>query len=155
MSERVIVDGDLEDSTLSELGLDSFADIGRVMGEFTSLLDEAVVQQASLSTAYAHFDAHPPEKAFSSLQAQLAPGIVQVLALSSQTPYLAALKNLSEVNWARESFECLVLEQSKKNLLRSLIDQHYFTKIAVGHDFIEGKGKVLSYLESLSSQKMS
>jgi hypothetical protein len=143
LSERVIVDGDIEDSTLSELGIEGLADLGRVMGAFTSLLEEGVVQQASLSTAYAHFDAHPPEKAFSSLQAQLAPAVVHVLALSSQTQYLAALSNLSEVNWARESFESLVLEQSKKNLLRSLVDQHYFTKISVGHDFIDGKGKVL------------
>ena len=155
VDERVIIDGENlnvqlppEMSMMGDLG-DSFRPVMEMM---SSSRKEPMVQQTSTNDEFSAFDSHPPDKDFTPLQARLTPATVYAVSLRDKSVYEVSIACLSEVQWAKDSFNSLVLDKDTKTMLHVLIEQHSRNKDRVGGDFIQGKGKVRHFLSPLPAR---
>lgn len=105
---------------------------------------EQHVKGGGYDILHMEYDWHPPERPFTTLQAQLCPSLINCFTIATNTWYLVSVKHLKEVDWATAAFDHLVMDNQYKKMLRSLVEQHRSNKGKIVTDVIRGKGKASS-----------
>jgi hypothetical protein len=111
--------------------------------ESSRTIYEDVTTSIGLTSEYQHFDNFPKDEDFNDLQAQLCPSTTICYAVKSRMWYVIAISRTEEVEWqGDDTLEQLVLEESTKKMLTSLVRQHQANKERILSDIIPSKGKV-------------
>ena len=149
LTDRVIVDhdgfsmygGEGEQRMFSQL-TDFFGPVGDLLSSFTT--KEVPVLGGGFDDIYVDFDHVPPYKEFTELQAQLCPSTVNCCVLRTKKWFVVTVPNLHPVEWSTAAFKHLVLEDSIKEMLKGLVEQHKKNKSLkrIMSDVIPSKGEV-------------
>ena len=98
--------------------------------------------QGILNDEYGDFDAHPPSKEFTKLQAQLCPSFLAAFSLKMNRWCLLLIDHLMKTMWNTGATEHLVMEQKQKTRLQGLVTQHSRDEEKIMGDGIDSKGRV-------------
>jgi hypothetical protein len=145
LSDRVIVDHDgfsmfgTGEQVLHQVS-DFFGPIGELMANF--MTKEPLIGGSGFDNFHQEFDNTAPHEPFTKLQAQLCPSTVHCCVLRTKKWFLVTVKNLRNVEWAKHSFDHLVLDESVKQMIQGLVEQHKKNKGRVLSDVIPSKGQV-------------
>jgi len=153
LSERIVVDGA---ASLSMMGfysrngpsrqqVEQQVVVSGLMGGTNSqrVEYEFPVYGAGLTSTYDEFDDFPRGKEFSDLQAELCPATVACYALQRRSWYDVLCSKISEVEWATDTMENLVIDETTKRTLICLVEQHKKNQDKGLSDIIQFKGKGL------------
>ncbi|MCJ1285065.1 hypothetical protein MMC26_004403 [Xylographa opegraphella] len=120
--------------------------IRHILGVLDLAMMSTAVKQNSSAHAVAGLDDRPefkdwddvaPDTVFSDEQKLLCPPTIACFDITTSKWYVVAVDNLRPVTWNTTAMNHLVLAESRKTLLRAVIEQH--TKKEVG-DIIQNKG---------------
>lgn len=93
------------------------------------------------------WDKLPLSTTLTDQQAQLCPAVIKCASITTKQAFNVSLENLKPISWNSNAIELLVLDQSKKDLLKGLVAQHsHRAKTGDFGDLIENKGKGLVIL---------
>lgn len=95
-----------------------------------------------LTAEHVSFDNFSAGGEFTSLQAQLCPSSVSGCSLKSRKWYNICVSRIESVDWAKQAWDHLVLEQKTKSMLLGLVQRHRKNKDEILSDVIPSKGKV-------------
>lgn len=118
--------------------------MGPMLSTFGTLFKkgERPIIESGYDPRYAIFDAHADDKELSPLQALLCPSTINCLCIASKKWYQVSIPNLSPVIWSTTAIDALVMEEQKKKIIKSLVEEHSKNSDKFIDDFIVGKGKV-------------
>jgi hypothetical protein len=97
---------------------------------------------------YLDYDNISPEK-LTDEQALFCPSAVRCSDLQNLKSAVVAIADLNPIQWNRSALDQLVLDDSKKNIIRSLVENHSKEFSESTKDIIEGKGAVRETLHAL------
>ena len=113
---------------------------------FNTEKKEPPVQPGNFDEAYEHFDDFPASGDFEDLQALLSPSTINCFSLTLRKWFAISVSkaNLRDIEWKREAFEHLVLDDNIKQTIIKLVEQHRSQEQAqIVGDVIHGKGNGL------------
>jgi len=99
---------------------------------------------------YNDYDNISLEQKLTDEQALFCPSAIGCFDPQNLTSIVVAVTDLNPVKWNKLAFEQLVLDDSKKNIIRSMVENHSAEFLSSTEDIIQGKGAVGKYSNTLS-----